>query len=57
MGSLFAFFMLTQHLQFVQGYSPLESGVRTLPNAAVLLLAAGGRQSLRRSLILRSGWR
>jgi EmrB/QacA subfamily drug resistance transporter len=35
-----AFFMLTQYLQFVQGYSPLESGVRTLPNAVVMMLAA-----------------
>ncbi len=35
-----AFFMLTQYLQFVHSYSPLEAGVRTLPNAVVMMLAA-----------------
>jgi EmrB/QacA subfamily drug resistance transporter len=32
-------FLLTQHLQFVLGYTPLETGVRVLP-VAVLLVAA-----------------
>jgi EmrB/QacA subfamily drug resistance transporter len=32
-------FLLTQHLQFVLGYSPLEAGLRVLP-VAVLIVAA-----------------
>jgi EmrB/QacA subfamily drug resistance transporter len=35
MGSLF---LLTQYWQFVQGYSPLEAGVRLLPHAAVMMV-------------------
>ena len=35
-----AFFLLTQYLQFVQGYSPLQAGVRTLPMAAVMVLVS-----------------
>lgn len=35
-----AFFMLTQYLQFVEGYTPLQAGVRTLPMAAVMMLVA-----------------
>jgi hypothetical protein len=35
-GSLF---LLTQHLQFVLGYSPLEAGVRVLPAAALVVAA------------------
>jgi EmrB/QacA subfamily drug resistance transporter len=34
------FFLLTQYLQFVQGYSPLEAGIRTLPSAAMLMFWA-----------------
>ena len=34
------FFLLTQYLQFVKGYSPLAAGVRVLPNAAALMLVA-----------------
>ncbi|MEZ4503710.1 MAG: MFS transporter [Dehalococcoidia bacterium] len=36
-GSLFA---LTQYLQFVLGYSPLEAGIRVVPVAAGLLIGA-----------------
>jgi hypothetical protein len=31
------FFLLTQYLQFVKGYSPLGAGIRTLPNAVVFM--------------------
>lgn len=34
------FFLLTQYLQYVRGYSPLGAGVRVLPNAAMLVLIA-----------------
>jgi len=34
------FFLLTQHLQFVLGYSPLEAGVRVIPNALALVIMA-----------------
>lgn len=34
------FFLLTQYLQFVKGYSPLAAGVRVLPNAAALMMVA-----------------
>jgi EmrB/QacA subfamily drug resistance transporter len=34
------FFLLTQYLQFVKGYSPLAAGVRVLPNAGALMLVA-----------------
>ena len=33
------FFLLTQYLQFVQGYSPLEAGLRLLPWAVVMMVA------------------
>ncbi|GIU86781.1 MAG: hypothetical protein KatS3mg009_1296 [Acidimicrobiia bacterium] len=33
-------FLLTQHLQFVMGYSALEAGTRLLPWAAVMLVVA-----------------
>lgn len=33
-------FLLTQHLQFVMGYSALEAGVRLLPWAAVMMVVA-----------------
>jgi EmrB/QacA subfamily drug resistance transporter len=32
-------FLLTQHLQFVLGYSPLQAGVRILPIAALIVAA------------------
>jgi predicted MFS family arabinose efflux permease len=34
------FFLLTLYLQFVKGYSPLEAGVRVIPNALSLMLVA-----------------
>ncbi|MCC7078285.1 MAG: MFS transporter [Acidimicrobiia bacterium] len=34
------FFLMTQYLQFVQGYSPLAAGVRTLPMAFGLVLSS-----------------
>ena len=34
------FFLMTQYLQFVLGYSPLEAGVRIAPVAVVLLVVA-----------------
>jgi EmrB/QacA subfamily drug resistance transporter len=34
------FFLLTQYLQIVQGYTPLEAGVRTLPMALGIMLVA-----------------
>jgi hypothetical protein len=33
-------FLLTQYLQFVLGYTPLEAGVRLLPMAAVMMVVA-----------------
>jgi MFS transporter, DHA2 family, multidrug resistance protein len=35
-----AFFLLTQYLQFVKGYSPFEAGTRLLPMAAGMMIAA-----------------
>jgi EmrB/QacA subfamily drug resistance transporter len=35
-----AFFLLTQYLQFVLGYSAFEAGVRLLPMAAVMMVVA-----------------
>jgi hypothetical protein len=37
-----AFFFLGQFLQSVQGYSPLEAGIRLLPMAAVSFVSAAG---------------
>jgi predicted MFS family arabinose efflux permease len=34
------FFVLTQYLQFVQGYSPLEAGVRGLPFAFTMIIVS-----------------
>jgi EmrB/QacA subfamily drug resistance transporter len=34
------FFLLTQYLQFVHGYTPLEAGVRGLPFAATMIIVA-----------------
>jgi len=43
-------FGLTQYLQFVQGYTPLQAGVRFLPLAAGLMIGARGSEVLMRSL-------
>ncbi len=32
------FFVLTQYLQYVHGYSPLQAGIRTLPSAATMVI-------------------
>jgi EmrB/QacA subfamily drug resistance transporter len=34
------FFLLTQYLQLVRGYTPLEAGLRTLPFAVTMMVAA-----------------
>jgi EmrB/QacA subfamily drug resistance transporter len=34
------FFLLTLYLQFVKAYSPLEAGVRVIPNALTLMIVA-----------------
>ncbi|MFI4883453.1 MAG: MFS transporter, partial [Phycisphaerales bacterium JB064] len=44
---LFGFvFMVTQYLQFVQGYSALQAGVRTLPFAGFILCGAAAAAKL-----------
>ncbi|MYV54318.1 MFS transporter [Streptomyces sp. SID3212] len=40
LGTFGALYYITQHLQFVLGYSPLETGVRMLPLAAGVCVAA-----------------
>ncbi|MGH9242817.1 MAG: DHA2 family efflux MFS transporter permease subunit [Acidimicrobiales bacterium] len=35
-----SFFLLTQYLQFVLGYTPLEAGIRLLPMAGVMMVIA-----------------
>ncbi len=37
------FFLLTQYLQFVKGYSPLGAGLRVLPNAVAMIVIAPRR--------------
>ncbi len=34
------FFLLTQYLQYVKGFTPLETGVRVIPSALMLVLVA-----------------
>ena len=51
-------FLLSQYLQVVQGYSPLEAGVRTLPWTAAPMVVApiagaiAGRTGLRKLLVI-----
>jgi EmrB/QacA subfamily drug resistance transporter len=40
LGMFGMFFLLTQYLQFVKEYSPLQAGVRIVPSAAALILVA-----------------
>jgi EmrB/QacA subfamily drug resistance transporter len=47
-GLMGSFFFLGQFLQSVQGYTPLEAGVRLLPMAAVSFVAAAGSASVAR---------
>jgi hypothetical protein len=47
-GALGALFLETQFLQFDLGYSPLQAGVRILPIAALLVVAASGAPILAR---------
>jgi EmrB/QacA subfamily drug resistance transporter len=47
-GMVGAFFFLGQFLQSVQGYSPLEAGIRLLPMAAVSFVSAAGSAMLAR---------
>ncbi len=45
--ALFGFiFLATQYLQFVLGYSPFEAGVRTLPFAVAMIVAAPSSSKL-----------
>jgi Na+/melibiose symporter-like transporter len=46
-GSVFA---LTQYLQFVQGYTPLEAGVRMIPVALGIMIGAGRSHILVRKI-------
>jgi hypothetical protein len=39
-GMFATFFVLTQYLQYVQGYSPLEAGVRGLPFAFTMIIVS-----------------
>ena len=39
-------FGLTQYLQFVQGYTPLEAGIRFLPASLGLMVGAIGSEML-----------
>ena len=45
-----AIFGLTQYLQFVQGYTPLEAGMRTTPIALGIAMGAGNSHRLVRRL-------
>ena len=49
-GMMGSFFFLGQYLQSVLGYSPLESGVRLLPNAVVLAVTAANSSRVARVL-------
>jgi predicted MFS family arabinose efflux permease len=40
MSMLAAMFLLTQYLQFVQGYSPLDTGIRLVPMAVGFMFGA-----------------
>ena len=54
-------FLLAQYLQVVQGYSPLEAGIRTLPWTAAPMVVApiagalAGRTGLRPLLVTGPG--
>ncbi len=47
-GMFAVFFVLTQYLQFVQGYSPLQAGIRVLPFAGGMMLGAPNSDRLAR---------
>ena len=49
-GMMGSFFFLGQYLQSVLGYSPLESGVRLLPNAVVMSVTAANSSRVARVL-------
>ena len=61
LGMFGAVFLLSQYLQIVQGYSPLEAGVRTLPWTAAPMIVApiagliAPRTGLRALLLGRAG--
>ena len=42
-------FLLTQYLQFVLGYSPLEAGVRLLPCAVAMMIVRAAERDARRA--------
>ncbi|MEZ5235596.1 MAG: MFS transporter [Acidimicrobiales bacterium] len=52
------FFVLSQYLQYVRGYTPLRAGVATLPFAAVMIVVAprsaalGARMGIKRMLTI-----
>lgn len=50
-----AIYFLTQHLQFVLGYGPLETGVRLLPLAAAVCLGAAATGRLTPRFGIRAG--
>ncbi len=49
-GMMGSFFFLGQYLQSVLGYSPLEAGVRLLPNAVVMAVTAANSSRVARVL-------
>ncbi len=47
------FFVLSQYFQFVKGYSPLETGVATLPSAVMMIIVAPRAVLLQQRLTVR----
>ncbi len=47
------FFVISQYFQFVKGYSPLKTGVATLPSAAMMIIVAPRAVLLQKRLTVR----